>query len=48
MILIEEDEDKVGEESCTENNEDTYKENKNANNKTNRKRSDNLEKPRAI
>jgi len=48
MILIEEDEDRVGEESCTENNnEDAYKENKNFSNKTKTK-SDFMSKPRAL
>ena len=44
MILIEEDDEKVGEESCSET---AYKENKNTTNKTLGTK-DNLQKPRAL
>lgn len=56
MILIEEDDEKVGEESCSEPNEETaHKENKSINNKGQRTKaisnevgSDNFQKPRAM
>lgn len=50
MILIEEDDEKVGEdESCSEPNEEAaHKENKNINNKGQRMKEDSLQKPRAL
>jgi hypothetical protein len=53
MILIEEDEDKIAEESCTDNNDETFKENTNYNNKppkspNYKSNGDSLHKPRAL
>lgn len=51
MILIEEDEDRIAEESCTDGNDETFKENTNYNNKPPRsphKPTDLLHKPRAL
>jgi hypothetical protein len=54
MILIEEDEDRIAEESCNDMNDETFKENTNYNNKPPRSpnytksNTDSLHKPRAL
>ena len=49
MILIEEDDERVGEESCSEPHEETaHKENKNTNNNKPHIKPDTLSKPRAL
>lgn len=45
MVMIEEDEDRVAEDSCTEGKEESYKENQN---RISNKRVDDLYVPRAL